>query len=302
MKKSATTYKIRQVIDLTGASEFLLRTWEHRYAALDPMRTKTGRRLYTAEDIFKARALLSLTQQGHRVGEIAHKSLAELNQMLLKNAVVKKKTVNDLHVRKIMKKANSFRWQDVRLILEESCNGKPLNWIHNLIVPLLIEIGRQVENGDISIAQEHVLSAIIKESLVFRFKKKPIAEIRPRILFAAPEGDFHDIGILIASNIASELKANTLFLGPHMPKSELAAVCIRYKATHLLLSSMTGPQDGAKDDYLNYLNFLDRNLDPRITLWLAGKNTQRYSISLNRPFKIIDSFVAFENEVKRCLK
>lgn len=298
-----TTYKIRQVIDLTGVSEFLLRIWEHRYAALDPVRTKSGRRLYTESDILKARALLTLTQQGYRVGDIAQKSLAELNQMLLKSAIAPEESGAGPVVKEIMKNVSAFQWQEARaLIIKDIKKGKSLNWIHNVIVPLLAEMGRQVDKGDISIAQEHILSAIIKESLAFRFKKKSLAENRPRIVFAAPEGDFHDIGIMIASHIASELKANTLFLGPHMPKNELAAVCVRYKATHLLLSSTTGQQDGAKDSYLNYLNFLDRNLNPKTTIWLAGRNAHEYSISLNRPFKIIDSFVDFESEVRKCLK
>lgn len=303
MHKRTQTYKIRQVIDLTGVSEFLLRIWEHRYAALDPVRTKSGRRLYREADILKAQALLTLTRQGYRVGDIAQKSLAELNQMLLKNTIAPMEIDATQAVKEIMKKVNAFNWQEARaLIIKDGKKGRSIDWVHNIIVPVVTEMGRQVDKGNFSIAQEHILSAIIKESLAFRLKAKTTAESQSRIVFAAPEGDFHDLGITIASRIASELKANTLFLGPHMPKNELATVCVRFKATHLLLSSTTGQPDGAKEAYLSYLNFLDRNLNPKTTIWLAGRNAHQYSISLNRPFKIIDSFVDFESEVKKCLK
>ncbi len=303
MSKQITTYKIRQVIELTGASEFLLRAWELRYSALEPVRTKTGRRLYTSEDVLKVRALLKLTQQGQRVGDIAHLSLAELNQMLKHGALSKIEVSIDPSIKKIMTNATEFKWPQVStLVLQEIQKRKPMNWILNFIVPLLSEIGRQVDAKHLSIAQEHILSAIIKENLEYYHHRKVPIKNGPRIVFATPEGDFHDIGLLIAAHIAAELRAHTLFLGPHMPKSELAAVCVRYKATHLLISSTTGLDVSTKADYLGYINYLDRNLDSNIAIWLAGRNSQKYSLSLSRPFKIIDSFVAFESEVKKCLK
>ncbi|KHD87852.1 MAG: hypothetical protein OM95_12690 [Bdellovibrio sp. ArHS] len=279
------------------------RVWEHRYAALKPLRTESGRRLYTENDVLKVRALLALTQQGYRVGDIAHKNLAELNRMQLQKTTGKMREDLNPVIKTILTKANAFAWNDVRtLVLQEKENTKPLNWVHSLVIPLLGEIGRQVDSGSFSIAQEHILSAIIKESLAYRFKKKTPSLKNPRLVFAAPEGDFHDIGLLIASHIAAELKANTLFLGPHMPKDELTAVCVRYKPTHLLLTSTTTQQDGAKDDFLSYVNFLDRNLDPKITFWLAGKNTQKYSLELSRPFKFMDSFETYQHDLKKCLK
>lgn len=304
MQKQASNYKIRQVIDLTGASEFLLRVWELRYAALNPVRTKTGRRLYTESDILKVRALLALTQQGYRIGDIAQKSLRELNQMQEKKLIAETDDNLNFRVQKIMTASMAFEWEKARELIRKKNQkgGSALNWLHEIVVPLLIEMGQQVDAGNFSIAQEHILSAIIKESLGRHFHPKKPSKHGPRIILAAPEGDFHDIGLLIAYHIASELKANVLFLGPHMPKEELASVCVRYKATHLLLSSTNQIRSGKRNDYFEYLHFLDRNLDSKITLWLAGRNTQNDSIWLKRPLKKIDSFLTFEHEVRKCFK
>jgi DNA-binding transcriptional MerR regulator len=313
MGNGVETYKIRQVVDLTGVSEFLLRAWEDRYSAIKPARSQTGRRLYTQNDVLKVRALFSLTQMGHRVGDIAELSLNELNQMLNQNLGERSSDNTKLSpfVKEIVTKAKQFAWQDVRnLILgkhkietQQSERSKPLSWVHSLIVPLLSEIGQQTDAGRLSIAEEHILSAIIKETLPFQFDKKPPKNMNgPRIVFAAPEGDYHDIGIAIAFYVAGSLGANTLFLGAHMPKTELAAVCVRYRATHLVLSSTSDKKDGAKDQYLKYLNFLDRNLNTKVTLWLAGRNSQKYKVLLKRPFRIIESFDAFEAEVRTAVK
>jgi DNA-binding transcriptional MerR regulator len=309
MKNGGETYKIRQVIELTGVSEFLLRAWEDRYSAITPARSKTGRRLYSQNDILKAQALFSLTQMGHRVGDIAQLSLNELNQMLNQNLGHKIPENQNLSpvVDEILTQAKKFAWQDVRKLIlgnhkiemQKKEKVKPLNWIRNLIVPLLSEIGRQADSGRLSIAEEHILSAIIKESLSFQSENRPPNRKGPRIAFATPEGDYHDIGIAIGAYVANWLGANTLFLGAHMPKTELAAVCVRYRATHLVLSSTSDKKDGAKDQYLKYLNFLDRNLNTKITLLLAGRNCQKYKASLKRPFRIIESFDVFETEVRK---
>lgn len=302
MLDKAPTYKIRQVIDITGASEFLIRTWELRYNALRPERTKTGRRLYTEADILKIRALLTLTNQGHRVGEIAKKSLPELESLLNENTLPITHSSKIQDIGSVLSAAKAFRWDEARqLILNKAKKSNPTKWIHELIVPLLVEIGQQVNKGQLSIAEEHILSAIIKECIASAFKLKKPKKSKMRLVFAAPEGDYHDIGIIVASRIANYLGANTLFLGPHMPKNELAAICVRYKATHLLLSSTTDLKSGAKDDFFSYVNFLDRNLGPKVTLWLAGPNTTQYKIALKRSYKIITSFFDFESEVKKCL-
>lgn len=300
-------YKIRQVIELTGASEFLLRIWENRYSAFTPDRTKTGRRLYSENDVLKARALLILTQNGFRIGQLAQLPLAQLN----KYTQLTNDDVEPIHeivlypkLKKLMLHAHQFEWDYVRnLILREKEKYEVITWIHNFITPLVQEMVRQVENKQFSIAQEHILSALIKESLCSSVTlPKKMQKRATRIIFAAPEGDHHDMGLTIACRIAIELNASTLFLGAHMPRRELSDTCLRFKASHLVLTSTTTKENGAKDNYLSYLNFLDRNLDPKITLWLAGKNVQENPIVLKRKFQILDSFHTFEHEVKKCLK
>lgn len=146
MGNGVETYKIRQVVDLTGVSEFLLRAWEDRYSAIKPARSQTGRCLYTQNDVLKVRALFSLTQMGHRVGDIAELSLNELNQMLNQNLGERSSDNTKLSpfVKEIVTKAKQFAWQDVRnLILgkhkietQQSERSKPLSWMAIVLLPL----------------------------------------------------------------------------------------------------------------------------------------------------------------------
>ncbi len=85
-----------------------------------------------------------------------------------------------------------------------------------------------------------------------------------------------------------------------MPQDELAAICVKYKATHLMLSSSIQKAKGEQTDFLQVLHFLDRNLRPDVAIWVAGRNVLRCPVGLARPFTIIRSFGHFEEEIKKC--
>ena len=82
------SFSLRQVVELTGVSEFTLRGWESRYQAFRPRRTGSGRRRYTKADILRARALLELTARGQRISSIATLPLSELEELIAEIGVI----------------------------------------------------------------------------------------------------------------------------------------------------------------------------------------------------------------------
>jgi len=69
---------IGAVTQLTGISSHTLRKWESRYAAVAPVRTESGRRLYTQQQVRKLIRLRDLIRQGHQIGQLSAMSEAEL--------------------------------------------------------------------------------------------------------------------------------------------------------------------------------------------------------------------------------
>jgi DNA-binding transcriptional MerR regulator len=63
---------------LTGISSHTLREWESRHSAVAPVRTESGRRLYTQQQVRKLIQLRDLVQQGHQIGHLSTLSEAEL--------------------------------------------------------------------------------------------------------------------------------------------------------------------------------------------------------------------------------
>jgi DNA-binding transcriptional MerR regulator len=329
-KKRATesqpgSYSLRQVVELTGISEFTLRGWENRYEAFEPPRTQTGRRLYSSNDVLRAKALLDLTRQGHRIGAIAKLSLRELQdlqnqaQKPSKNetAAVKmgdgtstltsigknlnnKKLAQDIE--RFVQCVHRFEWREVQTTLRAHLRTAANNtdslkgydqFVQELVLPLISQINHLVMLGKISISQEHIFSALIKESLYAVRAAQNQSRSRWRYVFATPEGDFHEIGILVAASLTSIRGKSNLFLGPNVPTRDLCDTCLQFRANRLVLSSTISKKEGAKEDILKTVHFLDRQLPPDVEIWVAGRNTQNLAVNLKREFRVFHSFQEF---------
>lgn len=290
MEKEENLYNIRQVIELTGLSEFTLRGWETRYHAFVPLRTDTGRRLYKRDDVLKIKALKDLVERGYRIGSVAGLLLEDLTG-LLENSTTPQHPNVDPDILKILQFAERFEWDQVsKTILKKRSSLEPKDFILDFILGLIYEMNRLVESQKLSIAQEHILSSMIKENLYYLRTNAPLPTKKDiRIIFAAPEGDLHEIGLLIAATLASLARLPSLYVGANTPKGQICDVCLRFKATHLVISSTVSKTEGAKDELLSYMNFIDRQLSPDTTIWLGGRHSMDHSIKLSRPFKIISS-------------
>lgn len=304
--KGETHYNIRQVINLTGASEFLLRTWELRYRAITPKRTDTGRRIYTEKDILRIRALVELTKeentQKRKISEIANLPLDELTALMGERENLAT-TVQHQPVNHLVELVDQYRWDDLeRQFHLQRKKLSPGVFVKDYLLNLIRETNYQVALGRFTIAQEHILSALIKESLsILKAElKTKIHDNSHRYVISSPEGDHHDIGLIIASTLIANAGKKGYYLGPNMPKQELAHTCMRLNATHLVIASTLSKAEGAKDDLMNYLEFLDHHLPKKIEFLVAGRNSAHLSISLrNRNVHLVRDFQEFESLIGR---
>src|SRR5678815_3414477 len=74
-------FPIRVVARRTGLSPHVIRAWERRYKVLEPQRSGTNRRVYSAADVEKLNLLQAAIASGHSIGRVATRSLEELRRM-----------------------------------------------------------------------------------------------------------------------------------------------------------------------------------------------------------------------------
>jgi methanogenic corrinoid protein MtbC1 len=306
-KKSEELFNLRQVIEITGLSEFTLRGWEGRYAAFTPLRTPSGRRLYSLDDLRRIRLLMELTRHGQKIGQISNLSLKELQELTLKTLPAmdpsNEKSPHEKKILQLLKEVQSFEWDEVDKIFQSTkASLSQYDYVFHFIIPLMKHISEHVLLGHLSISQEHILSSMIKEALYSlrpsalrspsSFKKKKSKGTK--LVMAAPEADFHDLGILVAATLARFRGVDYLYLGPNMPKTELCETAIRYGATHLLLAATVEKVEGSKDDFLSYLNFLDRQIPKKVTFWTGGRAAANLSLNLKRSHSFLGSLQEFD--------
>lgn len=78
MTTPAAGYKIGKASQLTGISTDKLRIWERRYAAVTPIRSGAGGRLYGYGDISRLKIIKTLIDSGDSISNVATLSLEEL--------------------------------------------------------------------------------------------------------------------------------------------------------------------------------------------------------------------------------
>jgi methanogenic corrinoid protein MtbC1 len=275
MSKSADQFSIRQVIDLTGLSEFTMRGWENRYGAFNPERSSTGRRIYSHSDLEKAILLRELTLRHHRIGDIAQLSVKNLQALLEDVPDSSNRPPGPFHDRisHILKNLSLQAWDEIEKELRRLMRKDDVRKIlTELVAPLLQELGQMVAAGKVNIAQEHIFSSLLKERIYVLMEAAKKTQKTARFVVAAPEGDFHELGILVAHTMTVHSGFKSLYLGPNSPKKDLCETALRFGASHVLIGSTISRKEGAKEDLFSYLHFLERNLSRDVTIWLGGRN------------------------------
>jgi DNA-binding transcriptional MerR regulator len=82
---SAALHRIGSVSRVAGVPVSTLRMWEGRHAAFAPTKTEGRHRLYSEDDVLRARLLRQLTEAGHSIGGIARLAAAQLQELLVQS-------------------------------------------------------------------------------------------------------------------------------------------------------------------------------------------------------------------------
>ena len=216
-------YPIRAVAQMTGLSIDTLRAWERRYGAVVPGRGDRGR-LYTDADIARLRQLSDLVSRGHAIGSVATLSGGELDRLLKKSQASVREPATAGPVASAAAVVEALDRYEVET-LERTLNQyavvlQPDELVFAVVLPLLQIIGERWASGQLRSAQEHVVSASVRSVLgaLLRTTSRGAA---PKVLFAAPSGERHELGLLCAALLAASAGYGVIYLGADLPADEI---------------------------------------------------------------------------------
>jgi methanogenic corrinoid protein MtbC1 len=266
----------------TGISQLVLRAWERRYEAVVPARTETGRRKYTDLDLEKLILLSRLTSGGHRIGDIATLSLDELKQLAKEFPIEVEAPASPMReassVGELMEEAfdaiANLDGHGLESVLDRALIdlSKP-DLRGKLLVPMLEEIGKKWQEGELRVAHEHMASSIVTTFLSSLNSRYQVAPGAPVVAVTTPAGQMHELGALLAAGHAYESGWDVLYLGPNMPAEELASA-VRNRGAQAVLLSLVFPHGDAGT--ATELRELRRLLGSHIPLIVGGQAVQSY--------------------------
>jgi MerR family transcriptional regulator, light-induced transcriptional regulator len=292
------------MIDLTGLSEFTIRGWENRYSAFSPLRTETGRREYKKYDVDRALLLRELTSRGHKIGNIAklkNKDLLELFEKTEAQSLAVKGEPKNKDVFRAIELMSLQKWEELKTHFESLNPQNPSQLIADFFLPCITALVAKVEEGTLSIAQEHIFSSFLKEKIYAlisyhetknKSREKQSAE---RFVLATPEGDFHEIGLLLAHLLIRTKGCTSLYLGPNSPHQDLAETALRFNASHVLIVSTLEKKSGAKQELLTYISEVRKKVGSHPKLLVAGNQIPLASDTSATNFITLQSFKSLED-------
>ncbi len=313
-------YSIQVVSRMTGIGIHTLRAWERRYQAVVPARLDNGRRAYSEVDVEKLQLLAELTRFGHSISDIANHDIEKLKNVLeqVSSSINNiESSSNDASDKTIDSEFSRSAEEIVQHIVMAISGYKldivshelhklryltePKVLVFDILIPLIRDIGLRVDRKELSIAQEHALTSILKSHigtyLYQSYESKKHAK-NVKVLFATPQGDLHEFGIQLAAMLAVEHDLEFYVLGPNLPAQSLIEASVGLNADIIILGTTGSTQSPSAYELNKYFDDILINLGARQQLWVGGTGVYDYDAYKDVPnFKAILSLEQLNEEL-----
>jgi DNA-binding transcriptional MerR regulator len=194
MSPTETRVRIGELSRRVGVPPELLRAWERRYGLLAPDRTGGGLRLYSAEDEARVRRMQAFLAEGLAAGEAAGAALraaparAPEATALPGTPVEERLEALDL----ALESFDAVSAQRTFDALQAELSLDP--FLTQVVLPFLRRLGERWALGDVSVAQEHFASNLLRDR-IHSLAQGWDAGAGPRALLACPPGESHHLGL-----------------------------------------------------------------------------------------------------------
>jgi methanogenic corrinoid protein MtbC1 len=230
------------VSKLTGLSTHTLRMWEKRYAAVVPQRTEAGGRLYSDADVDRLKLLHALVESGNSIGGIARLPDSDLRHMVAAfprpSEVTGTQALPEVRER-VIGAIEKLQVAAAEQLLSRAALGtEPVEFLKNVVGPILTEVGDRWERGDLRIVHEHACSSVTRGLLFSLMRLYPSNDSQRKAVVATPAHEDHELGAMMVSMLAAMHGWNVLYLGPNLPAEEIG-YAVRDTNAELLLVSVT---------------------------------------------------------------
>ncbi len=269
-------YLIRDLATLSGIKAHTLRVWEKRYQILEPARSATNIRYYSANQLKDLLNISLLIRNGWKISKLAEMTAADRSALLMNRLNLKQ---DEGLYEQFMQSLTATDEQAF-----EKAYGRALKKGFEyaftcIIFPFFEQVGLAWQTGAICTAQEHFFSSLVRQKLVAATNqvtliKNPDAK---KVLLLLPEFELHELGLLFYNYVFRDRGYHTLYLGQGVPLSGTEAVICRYRPNIVVTGSILSGKNEALNAFVQQL----RSWLPEAIFYAAGLHSGEHMYSVH---------------------
>jgi DNA-binding transcriptional MerR regulator/methylmalonyl-CoA mutase cobalamin-binding subunit len=285
--EAASGHPISVVAERTGLTRDVLRVWERRYSAVEPLRTPGGQRLYSNEHIERFRLLAAATRHGRNISLVAGLSTEALQKLVAEDDAERLPTAPDAQPAHEdltdAALAHTFALdgtaldRELRRIIAR--HGLP-RFLEDVAPTLMHRVGEAWEVGRLGIAHEHLASAAVLAIILEAMRSVPEAPGAPKLLVATPSSERHAVGAALAAAAAALDGWAIIYLGVDVPAADIAAASRAGNARAVAVSVVHAVDP---DHVVRELHALRATLGADVPVMVGGATAVRLSARITKP-------------------
>jgi MerR family transcriptional regulator, light-induced transcriptional regulator len=230
--------RIGQLAKRTGVSPELLRAWEQRYGLLQPTRTAGGFRLYSAVDEARVQRMQRLVAGGLAAAQAAHLVLSSNEPapppMASPPATTLEEAAGDLTA-----SLDRLDEQAASTALDRLFAAYTVETVLQAVVlPYLHSLGERWAAGEVSVAQEHFASNLLRGRLLGLAQGWGQGQ-GPLAILACLPGEQHELGLLAFGVALRRRGWRITYLGTDSPIGPVADISRSVVPAVVVLLGMT---------------------------------------------------------------
>lgn len=258
-------YTIKRAAELTGISPDTLRMWERRYGVVAPARSDGNYRLYDDRALRTLSAMAAMVSSGWSPSQAADHLKSRQGPVDGIGAPERTARIGDPEA--LARVAVNFDIHAMTRALDSAFALGPFeDVVDGWMLPALQELGRAWQEGRVTVAEEHFVSAGLQRRLAAIFDHTPATQGGARILVGLGPGARHELGILAFAVVARRTGLDVVYLGADVP-SESWLSSVRDERPAAVVLSVPTPDDIAGvRDVVETL----RQHEPSVPVYLGG--------------------------------
>ena len=290
-------HPISVVSERTGLSRDVLRVWERRYAAVEPMRTPGGQRLYSNDNINRFRLLAAATKHGRNISQVAGLTTDALQRLVTEDEAERPEPVptfdEQAHTERVeaaMQHTRAFDGSALDRELRRTIarHGIPV-FLNDVVPALMHRVGSDWQAGRLSIAHEHLASATVIAIILEATRSVPEAPGAPKLLVATPANERHAVGAALAAAAAALDGWTIVYLGVDVPAGDIVAAAVASNARAVALSVV---HTDTPDDVMREVHAVRSLLAANVPIIVGGAAAARMADRLTEPGLIVCDTIA----------